>query len=280
MLSVVIPTCHRNDLLAKCLDRLAPGRQSISIDRYEVIVTDDGSISTARELVERDYPWVTWRMGPKRGPAANRNNGAKAARGQWLVFTDDDCIPDLLWLEEFWKVAKNQEAQVLEGRTSPTGIRYRVDMDCPVNESGGYLWSCNMAILKDLFVQLNGFDDRFPGPTLEDIDLRTRLGKSGKRFKFVPSALVLHPWRPKRGFAFCKFQSQTMAYFIKKHPEAADKVSFKTLSIELAHKLIKQVPPPAFTCRGRGLGRELALILYVYYISIVEFVIKGGSARN
>lgn len=42
LFSVVIPTCRRNDLLAKCLDRLAPGQQTLSPDQYEVIVTDDG----------------------------------------------------------------------------------------------------------------------------------------------------------------------------------------------------------------------------------------------
>ena len=43
--SVVIPTCERNDLLARCLERLAPGAQRFSADRYEVIVTDDGTMA-------------------------------------------------------------------------------------------------------------------------------------------------------------------------------------------------------------------------------------------
>ena len=49
--SVVIPTCHRNDLLARCLDRLAPGAQTLPAARYEVIVSDDGSVTTAEVLL-------------------------------------------------------------------------------------------------------------------------------------------------------------------------------------------------------------------------------------
>ena len=63
LLSVIIPTCHRNDLLAECLDRLAPGRQqgqaSGQLD-YEVIVTDDGQHTTAETMIREHYPWVRW----------------------------------------------------------------------------------------------------------------------------------------------------------------------------------------------------------------------------
>src|SRR5665213_3286620 len=90
--SVIIPTCNRNDLLRKCLDLLAPSNQTI--DNYEIIVTDDSKDGIAKDLIKQDYPWVCWVEGPKRGPAANRNNGAKTANGDWLVFIDDDCLPD------------------------------------------------------------------------------------------------------------------------------------------------------------------------------------------
>jgi hypothetical protein len=42
LITVVIPTCRRPDVLVQCLDRLAPGAQTLPADRYEVIVTDDG----------------------------------------------------------------------------------------------------------------------------------------------------------------------------------------------------------------------------------------------
>ncbi len=46
MISVIIPTRHWNDSLADCLRRLAPGAPTLPANRYEVIVTDDGSAMT------------------------------------------------------------------------------------------------------------------------------------------------------------------------------------------------------------------------------------------
>jgi GT2 family glycosyltransferase len=297
--SVIIPTCHRNDLLAKCLDCLAPGQQlggvcvedggqrsgggsqnsevsgqSSVVSRqcpmftYEVIVTDDGSKSTAREMVEKNFPWARWIEGPRRGPAANRNNGAKHAQGKWLVFTDDDCLPDAGFLAGYSQAARDNNAPVLEGKTSPVGIRTRVDMECPANETGGYLWSCNLAIRKDLFFELDGFDTNFSGAAMEDVDFRTRLLKAGKAIKFVPTALVLHPWRLKKGFSFLKLYGKSRRYFIAKHPETANSISLLSLGLNLARLLIRQLPPVALDCRCRGLGRELLLAFYTTYVLI------------
>ena len=284
LFSVIIPTCHRNDFLAKCLDCLAPGRQTNGKVEgvesghgskppsftYEVIVTDDGSRTTAQDLLQSSYAWAGWVAGLRKGPAANRNNGADSARGDWLVFTDDDCLPDAAFLASYWDAIRNNGAPVLEGKTSPTGIRTRVDMECPANETGGFLWSCNMAIQKELFLEFGGFDTTFPGPAMEDVDFRTRLLKAGKRMQFVPKALVLHPWRLKKGFAFWKLYGQSRVYFIGKHPETAGTMSLKSLAVDLARTLIKQLPSVALNCRGRGLGRELVLTLYTTYTLVAQ----------
>src|SRR5208337_3741588 len=90
--SVVIPTCNRLDLLARCLDSLDPKQQGVASDRYEIVVTDDAHEKPAENLIETSYPAVHWVQGPARGPAANRNCGAKASRGEWVAFIDDDCV--------------------------------------------------------------------------------------------------------------------------------------------------------------------------------------------
>lgn len=279
MLSLIIPTYHRNDLLAKCLDCLAPDKQTLAAANYEVIVTDDGTKSTAREMLEKSCPWAKWIEGPKRGPAANRNHGAKHAKGEWLVFTDDDCLPDSGFLFGYWKAATQNDAPVFEGKTSPTGIRTRVDMECPANETGGYLWSCNMAIRRNLFFELNGFDTNFPGPAMEDVDLRTRLLKIGKTIQFVPEALVLHPWRLKKGSLFLKLHCESRIYFVTKHPEKASSVSLRSLGLELARKLLRQLPPPALSCRGRGLWRELWLTFH-YTFCVMAHAKRMASKRS
>src|SRR5436309_24571 len=94
MLSVIIPTCNRNNLLMQCLERLHPDVQQMHFNEYEIIVTDDSRENNALSLIEKNFKWVRWVQGCNKGPAANRNNGAKHAKGDWLIFIDDDCIPD------------------------------------------------------------------------------------------------------------------------------------------------------------------------------------------
>ncbi|MFQ3588620.1 MAG: glycosyltransferase [Fimbriimonadaceae bacterium] len=197
-LSVVIPTYRRNDLLARCLDALSPGVQTLPAEHYEVIVTDDGPEGdNAQAMVAERYPWARWTQGPRRGPAANRNHGARQVRSEWIVFTDDDCVPDPGWLKAFADArTAHPDAEVLEGKTvCREGIPSPLYAS-PTNETGGYLWSCNMAIAKALFDELNGFDESFPFAAMEDVDLRERILSAGRRFPFVTEAVVNHPPRP------------------------------------------------------------------------------------
>jgi len=193
VISAVIPTCRRPELLSRCLDRLAPGLQMLSAEEYEVIVTDDG-LPTVEQLVSEKYPWAKWVAGPRRGPASNRNNGVRHARGEWITFTDDDCVPDIGWLAGF-AGAIHDGCQVYEGKTTcVAGIHSPLE-HAPGNLSGGYLWSCNMMVRADLFRKLGGFDENFPSAHMEDVDFRDRLVTAGYLFEFVPTATVDHPPR-------------------------------------------------------------------------------------
>lgn len=196
-ISVVVPTYHRNDLLAQCLDCLRPGVQLLEASQYEVIVTDDGSKTTAQAMIGENYPWARWVAGPRKGPAANRNHGAQQARGTWLAFTDDDCLPETQWLSAFAAQTSGEmtTASVLEGKTTTEqskGLFYIA----PANLTGGYLWSCNMMIARQIFDEMGGFDVNFPFPALEDVEFHRRLKDGGHQIKFVPQAVVFHPLRP------------------------------------------------------------------------------------
>lgn len=195
LISVVIPTCHRNDLLAKCLDCVAPGRQRLPAGDYEVIVTDDGRRETAEAMLRRDYPWARWVAGPKDGPAANRNNGARHASGEWIAFTDDDCLPDAGWLEAIARAAREGRVDIIEGRTV---IPDKVDSPFKQgveNLGGDSFWSCNLAVRRAVFEKLGGFDEDFKEAADEDMEFAWRFQKRGHAHCFVPGALVLHPVR-------------------------------------------------------------------------------------
>jgi GT2 family glycosyltransferase len=191
LISVIVPTCNRNELLALCLEQLAPGAQHFK--DYEVIVTDDSS--EAETLLKRKFPWARWVAGPHDGPAANRNNGARAARGEWLAFTDDDCLPARGWLAEIARIASEGRVDVIEGRTE---IPDKVDS--PFREGienlrGGVFWSCNLAVRKKTFFDLGGFDEDFKEAADEDVEFAWRFRQRGVPSCFAAEAVVLHPVR-------------------------------------------------------------------------------------
>lgn len=193
LFSVIIPTCHRNETLAQCLDRLAPGAQTLPFEQYEVIVTDDGAETTAEPLIRERYPWARWTQGPRRGPAANRNHGASLAQGEWLVFTDDDCLPESDWLAAY-ATATDEEVGALEGMIKPLGDLNQDLAECPVNLTGGLFWSANIAVRRDVFWRVGGFDERYAIAAHEDEDLQLRL-RAVTTIRFVPNAVVSHPVR-------------------------------------------------------------------------------------
>ena len=105
--SVVVPTRDRPESLRRCLGAL----RAQDLAELEVIVVDDGSRD--RGAVEAALagaaPGVRLLRTPGRGPAAARNRGVRAATGEVVCFTDDDCEPEPGW------------ARLLAGRSRVTG---------------------------------------------------------------------------------------------------------------------------------------------------------------
>jgi GT2 family glycosyltransferase len=258
MLSIIIPTCHRNDLLANCLERLAPGAQALSAESYEVIVTDDGTRSTAEQMIREHFPWAIWKPGPRSGPAANRNNGAKHANQDWLVFTDDDCLPDRNWLNAYYNAILSQpECCVFEGRTYADQPRDSLAAVSPINETGGYLWSCNFAIRRALFEQMHGFDERFPYAAMEDVDLWRRIKDVGKTVRFVKRASVCHPWRKVSGVKALRQHEESTLIYLSLHPDERQRINTQFYLRRHVRLMIYDTLPGIVQCRGRGLGQAL-----------------------
>jgi GT2 family glycosyltransferase len=278
--SVVIPTRHRNDDLCSCLEALQlsedfdlqttsrPGAPSFFA---EIIVTDDGQEPTAEKMLRQKFPWAKWVMGPRRGPAANRNHGASKASGSWLVFLDDDCIPSPKWLSAYRQATVDDPAAtVLEGQTVAIGQQQRADVECPINGTGGHLWSCNFAVRRDFFTSLGGFDEMFPAPFLEDIDFQLRAVATSGQIKFVTEATVKHPWRRMRGVSFVRAQANSIRYFIQKHPRSRTNFSRLTFLKRACRALLFALPRNLVRYRGDGALRCLYLDLFLSYCVIAQ----------
>jgi len=183
--TIIVPTWRRHESLARCLEALR--------EAPDVIVSDDAGDPATRDLVTRCHPTARWTAAPGRGPAANRNHGARMAAGDWLAFIDDDCEPQPAWLTALAQASS--DADVVEGRTLAPGASDSPLEDHVENLSGGVLWSCNLAVRRAAFEQLGGFDEDFLEAGGEDMEFAWRVARAGLRVQFAPEALVHHPPR-------------------------------------------------------------------------------------
>jgi GT2 family glycosyltransferase len=185
MITVIIPTCERPQLIACCLVNI--------IGADEVIVSDDSRTDSTRKLIVERFPTVRWIPGPRRGPAANRNFAAGHAAGDQLAFIDDDCLPDKKWVSNMRSALAT--TALVEGRTICPDKTRRLLEETVENLSGGLLWSCNFGIHRGLFFELGGFDEDFAEAGGEDLEFAWRVKQGGIPTRFASEAIVYHPAR-------------------------------------------------------------------------------------
>lgn len=94
--SVIIPTYDEWPILQKCLDCLA--RQSLPLDQFEVIVANNNTSADVPAFLQLP-PNARVIHVPKPGSYAARNAALAVAQADALFFTDSDCLPDRLWIE-------------------------------------------------------------------------------------------------------------------------------------------------------------------------------------
>ena len=271
--TVIIPTYQRPDHLALCLASVERARAECPEDAIETVVTDDSRDAVSRELVERQFQGVRYVQGPRRGPASNRNCGASIATGPWLVFIDDDCIADLGWLAAYLEVfGASDGTELFEGRTRADRPRRSYAEESPTNESGGYLWSCNMAISTRLFKQMNGFCETFPHPALEDVDFRMRLARAGRKATFLPEASVCHPYRPMRGLEFFRRHNESYKHLLELHPDLREALNWKGILLNTARML--------FATARSGLRYGLSGTGRVAYAALSKAMIDARVLRS
>ncbi|MBC7388043.1 MAG: glycosyltransferase family 2 protein [Opitutaceae bacterium] len=225
LFSVIIPTYNRVETLLECLNLLQPFNLELKNISYEIIVSDDSTNDESEKVIKEKFPNVIWVKGPKKGPAANRNNGASFSKGEWLVFTDDDCLPQRNFLSAYLaSINLNHESLTFEGAIEPTNeaeFKNSDKYECPVNVTGGNFWSANICIRKSLFDEIGGFDLNYPNAALEDQDIFYRLSER-TTIPFVKDSVVLHPYRLidfENKLKKIPAQARDWAYHAVKHKE-------------------------------------------------------------
>ena len=203
-LSVVVPVRDGGDAFRRCLRAL---RES-SGPEHELIVVDDGSRDDSAEMAEADGAIVVRHERPM-GPAAARNNGARAASAPVVFFLDADVAvrPDTLGkvLDRF-EANPNLGALFGSYDAEPTApglvSRFRNLLHHYTHQNGLFqddarpahtFWTGCGAIRRDLFLAMGGFDPQlYRRPAIEDIELGYRLTRAGHRIDLVRNLQVTH----------------------------------------------------------------------------------------
>jgi GT2 family glycosyltransferase len=199
--SVVIATADRPGPLARCLAAVAA--LDHPRDELEVLVVDDGG--SARLGPAAGGLPVRLLRGERGGPGSARNIGSVAAQGELLAFTDDDCRPDPGWLGALSAAARDSPAgTMLGGRTvnaltgNPFAEASQYIQDLVYAhfnrdpEHARFFATNNLAVPRDAFLALGGFDvATFPFAS-EDRDLCDRWRASGRDLRCAPDAVVRH----------------------------------------------------------------------------------------
>jgi GT2 family glycosyltransferase len=223
-ISVVIPTYCRPLLLMECLKSLA--KQKFERDDFEVIVISDGPDHLTKQLV------VSWKhtglldivyvpLATKRGPAAARNMGWKLAAGTLVAFTDDDTLPDPLWLQTIWEAYQQEELIAYSGRVivpvpeKPTDYEWNIAQ----LERARFITANCVCSWKALEL-IQGFDERFELAWREDSDLEFRLLQEQIPIRHLHDAIVVHPVREASWGVSLREQRKSMfnALLYKKFP--------------------------------------------------------------
>lgn len=105
--TVVVPTRNDRWVIARCLDAVVG--QDYPGPRPEVIAVDNGSIDGTPEVLARYAPRVTILREGRPGVSWARNAAIEAARGEWIAFTDADCVPRPDWLRTLVDAARRDE---------------------------------------------------------------------------------------------------------------------------------------------------------------------------
>lgn len=209
--SIIIPVFNQSDFTLACLSSLQENSGAIP---FEVVVVDDASTDDTQDLLKTIPNLIYLRAETNAGFISSCNRGAEAARGEFLVFLNNDTTVTLGWLTAL------HETFEFEPRAGLVGSKL-VYPDGRLQEAGGIIWrdgsgwnrgkfqdpskpeynylkevsycsAASVMIPRALFVSLGGFDRKYAPAYYEDTDLAFKVAQSGRKVLYQPLSVVVH----------------------------------------------------------------------------------------
>ena len=202
LVSVIVPAYNAAKTIKGCIESLL--KQSYRT--YEVIVVDNNSTDDTRRILESFGERIRTLKEVKKGSFAARNTGVKNARGEILAFVDSDCVVGDDWLEKLTEpIISEGEVAAYGGSVDAQETRWS-RMEHAYEESfidgfskGEYIQmgdTKNLAIKRDVFLGIGGFDDSFEWSG--DTDFGLRFAEAGFRIRLAEGCRAKHYF--KAGF--------------------------------------------------------------------------------
>jgi len=209
--SIIIPLFNQAKLTKACVEAIRgtagdPGR-------YELILLDNGSDDWTPEYLNTLSGSATILTNSvNAGFAKGCNRAAKSAKGEYLLFLNNDTLPQSGWLDALLAGKKNDGADIVgakllypDGRVQHAGVAFKRNGigyhlfrdfpgDAPAVNKKRFMQCVTaacMLVSKQLFSELGGFDEQFCNG-FEDMDFCLRAGLVGKRVLYTPDAVVIH----------------------------------------------------------------------------------------
>jgi GT2 family glycosyltransferase len=214
--SIIVPTYNRPDSLADCVRSIA--QLDYPADRVEVLIVNDGSRIDPKERLDLHGSLrVELLAQPHGGPAQARNLAARRAKGEFLVFVDDDCVVPSDFLRRLSAHLVETPTAGIGGQTlnvldnvysiaSQVHVEYLYNFYNAVPERALFFSSNNLALPAEGFRRVGGFDGTFV--TGEDRDFCDRWLSAGFGLRYCPDVHVYHAHL----LSFSSFWSQHFNY--------------------------------------------------------------------
>ena len=206
--SIIIPTKNNADTLEKCLQAIC--NQDFPKDEIEVVIVDGYSKDGTTEIAKKFGCKVVYEKIGTIGGA--RNIGVENSTGDYIVFTDADCVPEIDWLKNLIREFRDERVASVGGPNitpeddtefakcvghvleflSSFGARYAFKADKVLEIYHNP--TCNSAYRRKVFEEVGGFNVKLI--TCDDEELDYRIRKKGYKILFTPYARVYHYRRP------------------------------------------------------------------------------------
>lgn len=186
-ISIIICIKNVHKYIGKCIASIL----NQTVEDFEIVIIDDGCTDKIKSIIGsfHDKRIRYSRNRTSLGIAKSRNKGLQISKGEYIFFTDGDCIVTEDWLKHGLKFLVNENFVGVEGRIYYVSKEYKPTYSDHVckNEFGGNFMTGNMAYKRSIIESVGCFDERYD--YFEDRDLALRVLKRGK-IGFNPNMIV------------------------------------------------------------------------------------------